>query len=97
MNSARLDLSFIGFPVDCYPEDRASDAIEAKIALTLPAIAGLVPGLTDEQRLAVLSSTADNQRLAFIKMHGGPFGNELHCVGQVGALSLAIQFPVAAA
>lgn len=96
MNSARLDLSFVGNPIGCYPEDRMAEAIEARIALTLPAIPELVSGLTDEQRQAVLSDLASSQRLAFVKLHGSPFGNEFHWVGQVSAVSSANQLPVAA-
>ena len=95
MNSARLDLSFVGNPIDCYPEDRMADAIEAQIALTLPAIPGLVTGLTDQQRQAVLSNAAASQRLAFVKLHGSPFGNELS-IEWVSAVSSTNQLPVAA-
>lgn len=97
MNSPRLDLSFVGNPSAFYPEDRMADVAEAQIALTLPAIAGLVSGLTDWQRLAVLASTAAKERSAFVEMYGDPFGNERHCVGQVAEVSLASQLSVAVA
>ena len=83
MNSARLDLSFVGTSTECYPEGRMEDAVEAKIALTLPVIPELVPGLTDEQRVAVLASRAAMERAKFIEMNGDPFGPDLLCAGQV--------------
>lgn len=72
----RLDLSFVGDLSDCYPEDRMADAVEAKIDLTLPDIAGLTPGLTDEQRLTVLAATTAMERAAFVEIYDDPFGDE---------------------
>ena len=95
MKSSRVDLSFFANPSACYPEGRMAEAAEAEIALTLPAITGLVSGLTDGQRLAVLARTAAKERLAFIEMYGDPFGDELPCVGQSRAVTLASQLPVA--
>ena len=80
MNSACLDLSFLVDPAICFPEDSMADAVEAQVASTLPVIAGLVSGLTDTQRLLVLVSTVENERLGFIEMYGDPFGADGYCV-----------------
>jgi hypothetical protein len=62
--------------VDLRPDDVDSDAIEQNIAASLPLIAGLVPGLSQEGRLAVLSASVAKSRAEFIKIYGDPFGCE---------------------
>lgn len=82
MKLARLDLSFLADPADCFPDDCLADSVEVEIALTLPPITELVSGLSQVQRLAVLAKTAAQERSMFISMYGDPFGNEQHWDGQ---------------
>lgn len=75
MSTLCLDLSFAG-SLKCYPKGCVADAIEDQIALTLPLVEGLVPGLTQEQRLTVLGTLVTSQRAAFMELYGEPFGCE---------------------
>lgn len=59
-----------------YPDGRLGDLLERQIAATLPPIAGLLPGMSQEQRLAVLGEQVAVQRAAFVGRYGDPFGCE---------------------
>lgn len=57
-----------------YPCGAMADAHEERIALTLPAIAGLEPGMSQEKRVAVMDCAIAKSRAAFIELNGDPFG-----------------------
>lgn len=60
--------------LDCYPENALSAVIECNIAGTLPPIESLVPGLTQDQRVAVYRHEASKARSLFCALYGDPFG-----------------------
>lgn len=74
MSAQIVDMSSVCPASQCYPEGHIADAIEQRISLTLPVIEGLTPGMTQEQRLDVLSNTVSSERAGFIALHGDPFG-----------------------
>lgn len=89
--TAKVDLSMIAIS-DFYPDSVITDAIEEKIAKTLPPVAGLVPGLSAEARFAVYEASISTARQAFIAQHGGPYG----CVvGTPDAKPMASHFRLA--
>lgn len=67
----------VDFTMINFPESLLTDEIERQIAASLPVIAGLSDvGMSDFERLEVLSRTVASQRGAFMAAHGDPFGVE---------------------
>lgn len=54
----------------------AAEAEEAQIQRGLPAIEGMLPGMSDSARNAVYAKTIAAQRAAFIAEYGDAFGAE---------------------
>ena len=75
VNTIRFDI-LACVSVDLCSDDVDSDAIEKGIAATLPLIPGLDLGLSQEGRMALLSTSAAKSRADFIKIYGDPFGCE---------------------
>lgn len=61
---------------ETYAESAVTDAIEQKLAASLPVIAELHPSSTSLERRAVLGTVAERSRHAFVAVWGDPFGCE---------------------
>lgn len=66
-------------------DDAECDPIEGAIAATLPVIPGLVSGLSQAERIAVLGVEVARSRAEFIAKHGDPFGCDDDFSGKVTA------------
>jgi len=66
-------------------DDAEHDSIEMAIAATLPEIPGLVSGLSQDERVAILCLEAARSRAVFIAIHGDPFGCAVDFSGKVAA------------
>lgn len=77
----------IAVAVGVFPYDAECDAehdlVEIEIAAKLPPVPGLVPGLSQDERVAVLGAEASRSRAVFIALHGDPFGCEIESLGDV--------------
>lgn len=66
-------------------DDAEHDPVEIEIAAKLPAVPGLVSGLSQAQRVAVLGLEAARLRAKFIAMHGDPFGCDVESADYLAA------------
>lgn len=73
VSTAKIDVSMFDVS-DIYPDSIITDAIEERIAASLPPIAGLVAGLSAGARLAVYEASISSAREVFISQYGGPYG-----------------------